>query len=82
MKEGSTTLDPETGEEEPLRHHFLGKRGVELLPLEARKLFKVSNKFRHLRDEEGKDVASGIYFYRLKVSGLELLKPRKMVLLR
>jgi len=34
------------------------------------------------KDEEGKEVASGIYFYRLKVSGLELVKPRKMVLLR
>ena len=34
------------------------------------------------KDDSGKEVASGIYFYRLKVSGLELVKPRKMVLLR
>jgi hypothetical protein len=34
------------------------------------------------KDESGKEVASGIYFYRLKVSGLELVKPRKMVVLR
>jgi hypothetical protein len=34
------------------------------------------------RDDSGKEVASGIYFYRMKVSGLELIKPKKMVLLR
>jgi hypothetical protein len=34
------------------------------------------------KDDYGKQVASGIYFCRLKVSGLELVKPRKMVLLR
>jgi parallel beta-helix repeat protein len=34
------------------------------------------------RDDSGKEVASGIYFYRMKVSGLELVKPKKMVLLR
>jgi hypothetical protein len=34
------------------------------------------------KDDLGKEVASGIYFYRLKVSGLELVKPKKMVLLR
>jgi parallel beta-helix repeat protein len=34
------------------------------------------------KDDSGKEVASGIYFYRLKVSGLQLVKPRKMVLLR
>jgi parallel beta-helix repeat protein len=34
------------------------------------------------KDDYGKEVASGIYFYRMKVSGLELVKPKKMVLLR
>ena len=34
------------------------------------------------KDEEGKKVASGIYFCKLKVSGLDLVKPKKMVLLR
>jgi parallel beta-helix repeat protein len=34
------------------------------------------------KDDSGKEVASGIYFYRMKVSGLQLVKPRKMVLLR
>jgi hypothetical protein len=34
------------------------------------------------KDDSGKEVGSGIYFYRLKVSGLQLVKPRKMVLLR
>jgi hypothetical protein len=34
------------------------------------------------KDDYEKEVASGIYFYRLKVSGIELVKPRKMVLLR
>ncbi|MFQ6002597.1 MAG: FlgD immunoglobulin-like domain containing protein, partial [Candidatus Zixiibacteriota bacterium] len=34
------------------------------------------------KDDSGKEVASGIYFYRLKVSGLELVKPKKMVLIR
>jgi len=34
------------------------------------------------KDDHRKEVASGIYFYRLKVSGLELVKPRKMVLIR
>lgn len=34
------------------------------------------------KDESGKEVASGIYFYRMQVSGLELVKPKKMVLLR
>jgi hypothetical protein len=34
------------------------------------------------KDDSGEEVGSGIYFYRLKVSGLQLVKPRKMVLLR
>ena len=34
------------------------------------------------KDDCGKEVASGTYFYRLKVSGLELVKPKKMVLIR
>jgi parallel beta-helix repeat protein len=34
------------------------------------------------KDDSGKEVGSGIYFYRLKVSGLQLVKPKKMVLLR
>ena len=34
------------------------------------------------KDDSGKEVASGIYFYRLKVSGIDLLKAKKMVLLR
>lgn len=34
------------------------------------------------RDNSGADVASGIYFYKLQVSGLELVTSRKMVLLR
>jgi hypothetical protein len=34
------------------------------------------------KDDSGKEVASGIYFYRLKVSGIELIKPKKMVLLK
>ncbi|MGB7061262.1 MAG: FlgD immunoglobulin-like domain containing protein [Candidatus Zixiibacteriota bacterium] len=34
------------------------------------------------KDDEGNDVASGIYFYRLKVSGIEFVKAKKMLLLR
>jgi hypothetical protein len=34
------------------------------------------------KDDEGGDVSSGIYFYRLKVSGIEFVKAKKMVLLR
>ncbi len=34
------------------------------------------------KDDLENEVASGIYFCRLKVSGLELCRPRKMVLLR
>jgi len=34
------------------------------------------------KDDSGKEAASGIYFYRLKVSGIELVKPKKMVLLK
>jgi len=34
------------------------------------------------KDDEGNDVASGIYFYRLKVSGVEFVKAKKMVLIR
>ena len=34
------------------------------------------------KDDSGAEVASGTYFCKLKVSGLELVKPRKMVLLR
>ena len=34
------------------------------------------------RDDSGKEAASGIYFYRLKVSGIELVKPKKMILLK
>jgi hypothetical protein len=34
------------------------------------------------KDDQGKDVASGIYFYRLKVSGIEFVGAKKMLLLR
>jgi hypothetical protein len=34
------------------------------------------------KDDQGNDVASGIYFYRLKVSGVEFIKAKKMVLIR
>jgi nitrous oxidase accessory protein NosD len=34
------------------------------------------------KDDSGKEVASGIYFYRLKVSGLALVKAKKMVILK
>ncbi len=34
------------------------------------------------KDDSDNEVASGIYFYRLKVSGLELVKAKKMVLLK
>lgn len=34
------------------------------------------------KDDAENEVASGIYFCKLKVSGLDLVKPRKMVLLR
>ena len=34
------------------------------------------------KDDEGNDVASGIYFYRLKVSGVDFVKAKKMVLIR
>ncbi len=34
------------------------------------------------KDDQSNDVASGIYFYRLKVSGIEFVKARKMLLLR
>jgi hypothetical protein len=34
------------------------------------------------KDDGGDDVASGIYFYRLKVSGVEFIKAKKMVLIR
>ncbi len=34
------------------------------------------------KDDLGKEAASGIYFYRLKVSGIQLAKPKKIVLLR
>ena len=34
------------------------------------------------KDDSGKEVASGIYFYRLRVSGIELVKPKKMILLK
>jgi hypothetical protein len=34
------------------------------------------------RDDDGNEVGSGVYFCRLKVSGLEMNKPRKMVLLK
>jgi hypothetical protein len=33
-------------------------------------------------DDEGNDVASGIYFYRLKVSGVDFVKAKKMTLIR
>lgn len=34
------------------------------------------------KDDEDNDVASGIYFYRLKVSGVDFVKAKKMVLIR
>lgn len=34
------------------------------------------------KDDSGNEAASGIYFCKLKVSGLHLVKPRKLVLLR
>ena len=34
------------------------------------------------KDSGGHEAASGIYFYRLKVWGIEVVKPRKMVLVR
>jgi parallel beta-helix repeat protein len=34
------------------------------------------------KDDEGNDVASGIYFYRLKVSGVDFVKAKKMTLIR
>ncbi len=34
------------------------------------------------RDDYQDEVASGIYFYRLRVSGLEMIQPKKMLLLR
>ncbi len=34
------------------------------------------------RDDYQDEVASGIYFYRLRVSGLEITQPKKMLLLR
>lgn len=34
------------------------------------------------RDDEGKDLASGVYFYRLKVSGIPFIEGKKMVLIR
>jgi hypothetical protein len=34
------------------------------------------------KDDSGVEVASGIYFCKLKVSGVDLVKPKKMVLLR
>ena len=34
------------------------------------------------KDDESNDVASGIYFYRLKVSGVDFLKAKKMILIR
>ncbi len=34
------------------------------------------------KNDKGEDSASGIYFYRLKVSGIEFVRARKMVLLR
>jgi len=34
------------------------------------------------KDDDGNDVASGIYFYRLKVSGVDFLKAKKMILIR
>ncbi len=36
------------------------------------------------RDNAGKDVSSGVYFYRLEVigDGLKVTKSRKMILLR
>ena len=34
------------------------------------------------KDDDGNDVASGIYFYRLKVSGVDFVKAKKMTLIR
>jgi len=34
------------------------------------------------KDDEDNDVASGIYFYRLKVSGVDFVKAKKMILIR
>jgi parallel beta-helix repeat protein len=34
------------------------------------------------KNDRGEDLASGVYFYRLKVSGIEFVKGKKMVLVR
>ena len=34
------------------------------------------------KDDQGNDVSSGVYFYRLKVSGVDFVKAKKMVLIR
>jgi hypothetical protein len=34
------------------------------------------------KNDEGEDLASGVYFYRLKVSGIEFVRAKKMVLVR
>ena len=34
------------------------------------------------RDEGGSPVASGVYFYRLQVSGIDYVKHKKMILLK
>jgi hypothetical protein len=34
------------------------------------------------KNDKGEDLSSGIYFYRLKVSGIEFVKAKKMVLVR
>jgi hypothetical protein len=34
------------------------------------------------KDDEGKGLASGVYFYRFKVSGIPFVKGGKMVLIR
>jgi parallel beta-helix repeat protein len=61
-------------------YNLLGKRVKSLV---NRREYPGEHKIRwDGKDDSGKEVASGIYFYRLKVSGIELVKPKKMVLLK
>jgi hypothetical protein len=61
-------------------YNLLGKRVRTLV---KRRQYPGDHKVRwDGKDDSGEEVASGIYFCRLKVSGLELVKPRKMLLLR
>ena len=34
------------------------------------------------KNDQGEDSASGIYFYRLKVSGIEFVRGKKMLLVK